>query len=53
MPHPLSVAVGDLNLDGKPDLALANYNSDDVSVLLNNGDATFQPPVNYATGHGR
>jgi len=33
---PSSVAVGDFNLDGLPDLAVANNRSDDVSVLINN-----------------
>jgi hypothetical protein len=33
--HPMSVAVGDLNGDGKPDLAVVNEFSKDVSVLLN------------------
>ena len=32
---PWSVAIGDLNGDGKPDLAVANYGSGIVSVLLN------------------
>jgi uncharacterized protein (TIGR03437 family) len=32
---PRSVAVGDFNKDGKPDLAIANFNDDDVTVLLN------------------
>ena len=32
---PVSVAVGDFNGDLKPDLAVANCNSDNVSVLLN------------------
>jgi hypothetical protein len=32
---PSSVAVGDFNGDGKPDLAAANYTADTVSVLLN------------------
>ena len=39
---PYSVAVGDFNGDGKPDLATANYDSGTVSVLLGNGDGTFQ-----------
>jgi hypothetical protein len=44
------VAVGDFNGDGKPDLAVANYGSDTVSVLLGQGDGTFLPAVNYAAG---
>ena len=45
----LSVAVGDLNGDGRPDLAVANYYSNDVSVLLGNGDGTFQATQSFAT----
>src|SRR5439155_1336427 len=47
---PRSVAVGDFNGDGKPDLAVANSGSDRVSVLLGKGDGTFQPAVNYGAG---
>jgi hypothetical protein len=39
-----------MNSDGKPDLAVANYGSDNVSVLLNLGNGTFAAPVNYAAG---
>src|SRR5213083_3066427 len=45
-----SVAVGDFDGDGRLDLAVANNGSDDVSVLLGNGDGTFQPAVNYPVG---
>src|SRR5262249_29795717 len=34
--HPVSVAVDDLNGDGVQDLAVANENSNNVSVLINN-----------------
>ncbi len=39
--QPESVAVGDFNGDGKMDLAVANVVSDNVSILLSNGDGTF------------
>jgi hypothetical protein len=50
-----SVAAADLNGDGKLDLvAGVNYTQDvgDVSVLLGNGDGTFQPAVRYSPGGG-
>ena len=47
---PESVAVGDFNGDGTLDLAVANYRSANVSVLLGNGDGTFQAARNYAAG---
>ena len=47
---PYSVAIGDLNHDGNPDLAVTNFYANTASVLLGNGDGTFQPHVDYATG---
>jgi len=40
-----SVAVGDFNGDGRPDLAVANYGSNTVSVLLNAGNDNFTGQV--------
>jgi len=53
-----AVAIADVNGDGKPDLVVANwcaYSSctapgTNVGVLLGNGDGTFQPAVEYASG---
>ncbi|PYJ87455.1 MAG: VCBS repeat-containing protein [Verrucomicrobia bacterium] len=45
-----SVAVGDFNGDGKPDLVVANQHANSVSILLGNGDGTFKSAVNYGAG---
>ncbi len=60
---PLSIAVGDVNKDGFPDLVTASLcyqypNPIDchagAGVLLNNGNGTFQSPLRFATdgAHG-
>jgi hypothetical protein len=45
--QPQSVAIGDLNGDGHPDLAVANPTINKVSVLLGNGDGSFQSAMSY------
>src|SRR5436309_901487 len=47
---PQSVAIGDLNGDGKADLATANCHSNTVSVLLGNGDGSFRAHTDFETG---
>ncbi|HEV2425510.1 MAG TPA: choice-of-anchor D domain-containing protein [Terriglobia bacterium] len=47
---PYGLVSADFNRDGKLDLAIANSSSNTVSVLLGNGDGTFQSHVDYATG---
>jgi hypothetical protein len=63
---PFALAVGDFNGDGHADLVVANNGasrgmfgqdpalaSGTVSVLLGNGDGTFQAPQNYAGANGK
>src|SRR5262249_56179876 len=53
--NPISIAVADLNLDNKQDIAVAFHGSvgtgqtGGVSLLLGNGDGTFQPAINLAS----
>ena len=47
---PSAVTAGDFTGNGELDLAVAEANSDDVSVLLNQGNGTFGAPENYAVG---
>ena len=54
---PMSVAVADVNGDGKPDVMVASQcapgscsSNSSVSVLLGKGDGTFQSPAIYDSG---
>src|SRR5262249_38359740 len=44
---PFSIVAGDLNGDGKTDLATNGFDEETVCVLLNDGDGTFAPKVEY------
>ncbi len=48
--NPDDGALGDFNGDGKPDLAVANNSSSNISVLLGNGDGTFGVKTDYDVG---
>jgi hypothetical protein len=48
--NPIYATVHDFNNDTKLDLTVANYQDASVSVLLGNGDGTFQNQVTHPTG---
>jgi trimeric autotransporter adhesin len=48
--RPRALAAADLNGDGKFDLATANTDVTNVSVVLGNGDDTFGAPISFAVG---
>ncbi|HXJ90607.1 MAG TPA: VCBS repeat-containing protein [Candidatus Binatia bacterium] len=41
-----SIAIGDLNNDGKPEIVTPSWTGN-ISVYVNNGDGSFQPAVYY------
>src|SRR2546425_1290879 len=47
--NPIGIVSADFNRDGKMDVAVANYESANISVLLGKGDGTFKTHVDYAT----
>jgi hypothetical protein len=49
---PIHGAQGDFNSDGKPDIAVANYLSDNISIFLGTTGGGFGAPVHYAAGDG-
>jgi hypothetical protein len=46
------VVLGDFNHDGKLDAAVTNFASNDISILVGNGDGTFQPQSTFIAGNG-
>jgi len=49
---PAQLIVADFNGDHIPDLATVNSGSNTVSILINKGDGTFRPQLEFATGPG-
>jgi len=56
--NPYFASIGDLDGDGKPDLAVSNFNSSTFSVFRNSstqgsfGTESFAPKVDFLTGTG-
>ena len=48
----MGLAVGDFNGDGRPDLAVTNYGSGTLGILLANGNNSFAPVVTQSPGFG-
>jgi hypothetical protein len=48
--YPDSVAVGDFNGDGRQDLVVANFGSNNVSILLGDGAGNFSVPTTFGAG---
>jgi hypothetical protein len=46
------VTLGDVNGDGRLDITTASYSFDNASVLLGNGNGTFQTQATFAVGDG-
>ncbi|CAF5079888.1 unnamed protein product, partial [Rotaria sp. Silwood1] len=49
--YPQSVVVGDFNNDARLDIVVANHYSNDVSVLLGNGNGSFENQTRYSAGY--
>ena len=50
--RPASFSLADMDGDGDIDMVVGNIDSNTVSILRNNGDATFAPYTSYVIGGG-
>jgi VCBS repeat protein len=48
--NPRSVALGDLNADGRPDVVTANFGTHDVTVLLANASGAYAAATSFLVG---
>lgn len=48
--NPSSIAVGDLNRDGKPDVVAASSGGNSIHIMVNKGDGAFASPIVIAVG---
>src|SRR5215471_7570074 len=49
-PYPVFIAIGDLNADGRPDLVIANSNSNKISILFGTDNGAFGSQFDIVTG---
>ncbi|CAF3297399.1 unnamed protein product [Rotaria sp. Silwood2] len=50
--NPSSAAVGDFNNDKCLDIVVANYGTDNIGILIGQGNGTFENMITYSTGNG-
>ena len=50
--YSVAVAAADLNGDGFLDLVTTNYSSENISILLGNGDGTFRTHADFPADNG-
>jgi hypothetical protein len=48
--HPSGVVAADLSGNGRIDLVTSNFSDNTISVLMGNGNGTFQPALSYLVG---
>ena len=49
---PSGIAIGDLNGDGRLDIAVANYGTNNVGVFLGYGNGNLSSQMTFSTGTG-
>ncbi len=48
--HPSSITIVDFDGDTQLDIAVTNYGTKSVDILLGNGEGTYASQINYGTG---